>query len=95
MQRAKALANLGDHRKQLEEMGVRELYLFGSVARDEARLSSDVDVLVELARPMGFEFFALKPTLENFLGCKVDVGTPDSLKPALRERVMQEAIRVF
>ncbi len=95
MQRAKALVNLGNHREQLEQMGVKELYLFGSVARDEATLTSDVDVLVELARPMGFEFFALKPMLENFLGCEVDVGTPDSLKPALRERVMQEAIRVF
>jgi hypothetical protein len=95
MQRAKALANLRDYQRQLETMGIKELYLFGSVARDEAKPSSDVDVLVELAHPMGFEFFALKPTLENFLGCEVDVGTPDSLKPALRERVMQEAIRVF
>jgi uncharacterized protein len=95
MQRAKALTNLRSHRQQLETMGIKGLYLFGSVARDEAKPSSDIDVLVELARPMGFEFFALKPTLENFLGCKVDVGTPDSLKPALRERIMREAIRVF
>ena len=75
--------------------GVKSLLLFGSVARDEATPASDVDLLVEFNRPVGyFGLFALQDYLEKLLGCSVDLGTPDSLKPYLRERVMGELIRV-
>jgi predicted nucleotidyltransferase len=75
--------------------GVKSLLLFGSVARDEAISTSDVDLLVEFNRPMGyFGLFALQDYLEKLLGCPVDLGTPDSLKPYIKERVMGELIRV-
>jgi predicted nucleotidyltransferase len=75
--------------------GVKSLLLFGSVARDEATPTSDVDLLVEFNRPVGyFGLFALQDYLEKLLGCPVDLGTPDSLKPYIRERVMGELIRV-
>jgi predicted nucleotidyltransferase len=75
--------------------GVKSLLLFGSVARDEATPASDVDLLVEFNRPVGyFGLFALQDYLEKLLGCSVDLGTPDSLKPYIRERVMGELIRV-
>lgn len=75
--------------------GVKSLLLFGSVARDEATTASDVDLLVEFNRPVGyFGLFALQDYLEQLLGCPVDLGTPNSLKPSIRERVMQEAIHV-
>jgi uncharacterized protein len=78
-----------------ERFGVKSLQLFGSVARNKATASSDVDLLVEFDRPVGyFGLFALQDYLENILGCPVDLGTPDSLKPRLRERVMGELIRV-
>jgi len=65
------------------------------VARDEATSTSDVDLLVEFNHPVGyFGLFALQDYLEKLLGCPVDVGTPHSLKPTLRERVMGEAIHV-
>ena len=71
------------------------MLLFGSVARDEANAASDVDALVEFDRPTGyFGLIALQECLENRLGCKVDVGTPGSLKPRLRARVLQECIHV-
>jgi uncharacterized protein len=77
------------------QYGVKSLSLFGSVARDEASASSDVDLLVEFSRPIGyFGLFALQNHLEKILGCPVDLGTPDSLKPRLRPRVMGELIRV-
>lgn len=77
------------------KFGVKSLQLFGSFARDEANPSSDVDLLVEFDRPVGyFGLFALQDYLENLLGCPVDLGTPDSLKPRMRERVMGESIRV-
>ncbi|MEO7838044.1 MAG: nucleotidyltransferase family protein [Anaerolineales bacterium] len=77
------------------QFGVKSLLLFGSVARNEATTTSDVDLLVEFNRPVGyFGLFALQDYLEKLLGCSVDLGTPDSLKPRIRERVMGELIRV-
>lgn len=78
-----------------EQFGVKSLLLFGSVARNEATSASDVDLLVEFNRPVGyFGLFALQDYLEKLLGCPVDLGTPDSLKPYIREQVLGELIRV-
>jgi len=78
-----------------KQYGVRSLSLFGSVVRGEATPASDVDLIVEFGRPVGyFGLFALQDHLEGILGCPVDLGTPDSLKPRIRERVMGELIRV-
>ena len=77
-----------------EQYGVRRVDLFGSVARDEAGPDSDVDLLVEFERPIGLRFFELQEYFENLLHCKVDLGTPQSLKPRMRDRVLAEAINV-
>jgi uncharacterized protein len=75
---------------------ISALFLFGSVARDEAREDSDVDILVEFNHPIGlFQLVALKRDLETLLGRRVDIGTRRSLKPQVRGRVLQEAIRIF
>ena len=77
------------------KFGINSLLLFGSVARNEATSASDVDLLVEFNRPVGyFGLFALQDYLEKLLGCPVDLGTPDSLKPYIKERIMGELIRV-
>src|SRR3970040_2321610 len=77
------------------KFGVKSLLLFGSVARNEATATSDVDLLVEFNRPVGYlGLFALQDYLEKLLDCRVDLGTPDSLKPYIKERVMGEMIRV-
>ena len=79
----------------ITKFGVKSLQLFGSVARDDATSTSDVDLLVEFNRPVGyFGLFALQDYLEKLLGCLVDLGTPDSLKPYIKERVIGELIRV-
>jgi uncharacterized protein len=96
MRRKDVLAILNKHEDELrEKFGVESLSLFGSVARDEAQPNSDVDLLVEFNRPVGlFGLIALQQRLEKLFGCKVDLGTPRSLRPGLRERVLQEAIHV-
>jgi predicted nucleotidyltransferase len=77
------------------QFGVKSLLLFGSVARDEATSASDVDLLVEFNRPVGyFGLFSLQDYLETLLNSPVDLGTPESLKPRLRERIMGEVVRV-
>jgi uncharacterized protein len=96
MRRNEVIGILKEHQKEIsEKFGVKSLALFGSVARDEAKLASDVDLLVEFNRPVGlFGLFALQDYLETLLGCSVDLGTPDSLKPRLRSSVLAECVYV-
>ena len=96
MKRNEALDLLKSQQIKLKDFSVKSLTLFGSVARDEATSESDVDLLVEFEKPVGLLTFAgLQRYLETVLDSSVDLGTPDSLKPYLRETVMGEAIRVF
>jgi predicted nucleotidyltransferase len=54
-----------------------------------------MDLLVEFNRPVGyFGLFALQDYLEKLLGCSLDLGTPDSLKPYIEERITGEIIPV-
>lgn len=96
MRKQEALTLLANHQKTLKDFGVKSLILFGSVARDEAQIDSDVDLLVEFDRLVGlFTFVRLKRYLEEILESSVDLGIPDSLKPDLRESVFREAVRAF
>ena len=96
MKRSKVISILNKHRQVLSDRyGVKSLALFGSVARDEATPASDVDLLVDFDRSVGlFGLFALQDYLETILGRPVDLGTPDSLKPRLREEVLAESVNV-
>lgn len=94
MRRTEALAIISRHAAELYAMGVRTLSLFGSVARDDATPLSDVDVLVEFDRPVGyFHLFELQERLESLLGCRVDLVTPGGLRPELKQRILAEAVR--
>jgi len=93
---SQAINLLRQLRKELSERYfVISLSLFGSVARDEARPDSNVDILVEFSQPVGlFHFIDLRQCLENILGCKVALRTSGSLKPYIKEEALQEAILV-
>ena len=96
LKRDDVLRLLNTYKSSFKEFKVKSLSIFGSVARDEANAESDVDLLVEFEQTVGlFTFVRLQQYLETILGCKVDLGTPDSLKENLREVVLQEAIRAF
>ena len=95
MRRHEALAILGAEVEHLAQFGVQSLALFGSVARDEARPDSDVDILVEFNRPVGlFTFLAVKEHLEQVLGRRVDLVTPAGLKRQWRDRILEGAVGV-
>src|ERR687897_2023586 len=71
----------------------RSVAIFGSVARGAERPGSDIDFLVELSpgtRP--FEILSIGADLEEALGVKVDLGTPESLRSGLRDEVLAEAV---
>jgi len=77
-----------------KEYGVTRLAVFGSYARSEQSEESDVDLLVELRQPMGLRFVHLAKFLETVVGLKVDLLTPDAIKPNRREHIMKDLIYV-
>lgn len=94
MKRDEVLCILKAHQADLKPCAVKSLAIFGSVARDEARSDSDVDILAEFDKPIGlFEFVRFKNYLEQVLGQSVDLATPDALKARMREQILREAIR--
>ncbi|MBA7598549.1 hypothetical protein ES703_05567 [subsurface metagenome] len=76
-----------------EKFNVKSIGLFGSWVRGEQTGQSDVDVLVEFEKPIGFfKFVEIEDYLSERLGVKVDLVTPDALKPLIRPRVEKEAV---
>jgi len=77
------------------DFGVRRIALFGSTVRGDAREDSDLDILVEFeSGPTFLSYMGLKVFLEDQMGRKVDLATPDALKPRLRPVVEREAVDV-
>jgi predicted nucleotidyltransferase len=76
-------------RKQLPELrakyGVEKMALYGSFAKGSAKRRSDVDILVQLTRPLGLQFVQLACDLEKSLGRKVDLATFDTFQRGLAQ----------
>jgi predicted nucleotidyltransferase len=95
MRRKDVLAILGAHLEELRRFGVRSLRLFGSVARDDASATSDVDILVDFDQSPSFsQYMKLRIFLEDLLGAEVDLITEGGLKERARPHVERDAIRV-
>jgi len=91
------LAALRVHEAELKELGVEHLFLFGSVARDEADDESDVDLFFD--HPPGsiglFELMDVKAAAARILGRKTDIMTRRSLHRLLRPAIESAARQVF
>lgn len=66
-----------------QEYGVDRIAIYGSFAKGNHTKKSDVDILVQLARPLGLKFVELANHLEKVLGAKVDLATFDTLQRSL------------
>jgi predicted nucleotidyltransferase len=94
--RDRVLEILAAHGEEFRAMGVKHLFLFGSLARGEATDGSDVDVLVEYEPGTKLSFFRvsrLRYRLEELLQARVDLVTTGGLRDEIRDAVMSEAIR--
>jgi predicted nucleotidyltransferase len=91
--RQEACARLALSEHDIRALGVARLALFGSVARDEARPDSDVDLLVQFAPgAKTYErFLALSELLEARLERRVELVTTESLSPFIGPRILAEA----
>ncbi len=73
--------------------GARNVRVFGSVARGDARLDSDIDILVDLEPGRSlFDLGGLLYDLQTLLGVDVDVVTEKGLRPRIRAQVLREAV---
>ncbi|NVO66746.1 nucleotidyltransferase family protein [Methanofollis tationis] len=74
---------------------VARIGVFGSVSRGEQTPASDIDILVEFSRPVGFfTFMELEEYLSERPGAPVDLVTPDAIKPVMKERIAGETAYV-
>lgn len=73
-----------------EKYGVTRARIFGSYARGQARPDSDIDLLVDLEKPLGFEYYALHDELEQMLGKGVDVLTEGNMNKFMRPYIMPD-----
>ena len=95
--RAVTLQELRAHRDQIvklgERFGIRNIRVFGSVARDQATAGSDLDLLVDVDRGHGyFDMAGFALGVEDELGVFTQVATAGGLKLRIRDRVLSEAI---
>jgi predicted nucleotidyltransferase len=96
MKKQQAIQTLKDSKPLLSQrFGVSRLALFGSMARDSATPSSDIDVLVSFNGPAtSNNYFGVQFYLEDLFGCHVDLVTEKALRSELRPFVESEAIDV-
>lgn len=74
----------------VSEYAVKRIGLFGSYAKETPVKSSDIDILVELERPIGLKFIESAEYLERLLGRRVDVLTPAGIESIRIEKVAKD-----
>lgn len=96
MRKHEALSLLKARKQEMvQKFGVRQLAVFGSTARDEARADSDVDVLVEFDGNATFDrFMGLQIYLEGLLRTGIDLTTPSAIRPRMRAMIEKDLVYV-
>ncbi|OGH83927.1 MAG: hypothetical protein A2261_03240 [Candidatus Magasanikbacteria bacterium RIFOXYA2_FULL_44_8] len=80
----------------LKNAGVKKMSLFGSFARGDHHDDSDVDMLVEFAKPVGlFSFSDLKNKLEQKLKRKVDLVSNKGISPLIQRYIDQDKVNIL
>lgn len=98
MNKAQAIEQLQNDADTIRKMGVTELYLFGSTARDEDTAASDLDLFIDYDAESRFsliDLVGIKQFLEETMRTEVDITTRDSLHPMLKDDIERNAIRIF
>ena len=98
MNREQAITSLKAQESELRKSGLSALYLFGSVARGEERVDSDIDLACDIdenAKMDLIAFAGIMINLEQMLSAKVDLVPLRSMRPRIKARVEQEMVQVF
>jgi len=73
-----------------KDFAVKEIGLFGSFSDETYTKDSDIDILVELEKPIGWRFFSLEIYLEKIFNRRIDLVTKNALKDQIKERILQQ-----
>jgi len=73
-----------------DKYSVIRIGYFGSYSRNEQTEKSDIDILVEFSKPIGWAFFDLQEMLENELKTKVDLVSNKAIKEQLKETILHQ-----
>jgi uncharacterized protein len=74
----------------LKEYSVKQIGLFGSFSDGSNTENSDIDLLVEFEKPVGWKYFSLEIYLENIFGRKIDLVTKNALKEQIKESILNQ-----
>jgi hypothetical protein len=86
---------LKQHKEEIrEKYGIIILGVFGSYARGEQSRASDIDILIEIEKPIGLRFFEAWDEFEKLLGCKVDLVRKKLLREELKEDILKEIVEI-
>jgi len=77
-----------------QNYSVKEIGLFGSFSEDDFSEDSDIDILVELERPIGWRYFSLELYLEQVFKRKIDLVTKNALKDQIKENILNQVIYI-
>ncbi len=84
------LKTLKAHLPELREMGVKKMYVFGSVARGEDN-PHDVDVLVDfIETPTLIDIVFLQEKIKELIGLDADIVTPGGCSPRLMKNIQKD-----
>lgn len=72
------------------EYSVKSIGLFGSFSENLQSETSDIDILVEFERPIGWKFFSLEIYLEKVFGRNIDLVTKNALKDQIRDQILEQ-----
>ena len=73
-----------------KDFRVKKIGLFGSFSNESYSEESDIDLLVELEKPIGWKFLSLEIYLEKVFNRKVDLVTKKALKSQLRDQILNQ-----
>jgi predicted nucleotidyltransferase len=72
------------------DYAVKKIGLFGSFSDDSYSENSDIDILVELEKPIGWKFFSLELYLEKVFNRKIDLVTKNALKEQIKDIILEQ-----
>ena len=73
-----------------KEYSVKKIGLFGSFSDNTNTEASDIDILIELEKPIGWKFFTLELFLQNIFGRKIDLVTRNAVKEQIKEQILKQ-----
>ena len=80
----------------LQQYGAKRVGLFGSCVREDLREDSDIDILVEIEKDISLlDFVGIKLEIEEVLGREIDLVEYSTIKPLLRDRILNEQVVIL